>query len=240
MESPINNHELQLDYKARYDSLQRDHAALIATHQSSMVAANNMIASLQQQIMTITSERDTALLEASIPPSGSVDGSSERKQKQQKRARVVTDDIKASATTVPASHTGVPAIGAPPSSSVSYAAFVDGVPFHAEEHALRDFFASCGNITKVDLPVHRDTRKPKGIAFVTFDSKEGLDRAIAMDGEAMMHRYLAIKEAEIGYGGYGMSASMTAPAAPVIPLSIKPIGCKSVFVGNLSWYDTYI
>jgi nucleolin len=61
-----------------------------------------------------------------------------------------------------------------------------------------------------------------------------LDAAVALDGGSMMDRYLAIKVAEStgskpAFGG----ARNTAPRDQ--PLSAKPEGCKTVFVGNLAW-----
>jgi nucleolin len=123
-----------------------------------------------------------------------------------------------------------PAAAAPAEADATYTAFVGGLSFNADEDAVREFFGACGEIASVRLPIHRDTGKPKGIAYVEFTSKDGLDAAVALDGGSMMDRYLAIKVSEStgskpAFGG----------ARNTAPLSAKPEGCKTVFVGNLAW-----
>jgi len=57
-------------------------------------------------------------------------------------------------------------------------AFVSGVSFNITEEQLRKDFGVCGTITRFVMPLNDDS-KPKGVAFIQFEDKVGLDKAIA-------------------------------------------------------------
>merc|ERR1712226_233844 len=51
-------------------------------------------------------------------------------------------------------------------------AFVRGLPWAVDEATLRKDFAECGTITRLSLPLN-DEGKPRGIAFISYETKEG-------------------------------------------------------------------
>ena len=94
--------------------------------------------------------------------------------------------------------------------------FVGNLPFSATEIEIRDAFTRFGNVTDFYLPLDRDSGRPRGFAFVTFDNRESGEAAIKeLDGSDFSGRQLRISEAEErrprsgggggggGGGGYG-------------------------------------
>jgi nucleolin len=108
--------------------------------------------------------------------------------------------------------------------SATFKAYIKGLPWITSEDEVSSFFSDCGSIVNVELPLAEGGRS-SGTAFVTFDSKEGLDAALAKD-EAIWpgtERWLKITEAksfDTGRAG---------------PPTERPAGCDTVFVGNLPW-----
>eukprot|EP00811_Abedinium_folium_P033794 NODE_672_length_2849_cov_3.641440.p1 GENE.NODE_672_length_2849_cov_3.641440~~NODE_672_length_2849_cov_3.641440.p1 ORF type:complete len:847 (-),score=284.11 NODE_672_length_2849_cov_3.641440:309-2762(-) len=56
-------------------------------------------------------------------------------------------------------------------------AFVAGLPFDTDEGTLRKDFEECGEIVRIGLPLN-DEGRPRGIAFIQFSTKEGVEKAI--------------------------------------------------------------
>ncbi len=74
--------------------------------------------------------------------------------------------------------------------------YVGNLPFSATETELRELFAPYGVATDIHLPMDRDSGRPRGFAFVTLDTPDGMNRAIeALNGKEWMGRALAINEA---------------------------------------------
>merc|ERR1711988_783799 len=76
--------------------------------------------------------------------------------------------------------------------------FVGGIPFSCTEDTLRKDFTECGEIEKMNLPLNDDGR-PRGIAFITFKTAEGVKEALKYDGEDYGGRALKVNIA----GGKG-------------------------------------
>ena len=126
------------------------------------------------------------------------------------------------APVVPTTPSNTPA---PAPAGVEHKIYVKGLPWKVEEKDVKKYFASCGKILSVELPL-AEGGKSSGTAFVTFSQRSELDAAIAMDGGIWpgTERWLKIEESverpekkKFGSGG------------------VKPEGCDTVFVGNLSW-----
>merc|ERR1712054_72293 len=58
--------------------------------------------------------------------------------------------------------------------------FVRGLPFATTEEALNKDFSECGEIVSLRMPLN-DEGACKGIAFIKYASKEGMDKAIAFN-----------------------------------------------------------
>lgn len=88
--------------------------------------------------------------------------------------------------------------------------YVGNLSFDSTEQDLRDLFAEYGTVTDVAMPMDRVSGRPRGFAFVTMDSAEGMNAAIAaLNGKSVQGRALTINEARPqtgsggGGGGYG-------------------------------------
>merc|ERR1712147_147908 len=55
--------------------------------------------------------------------------------------------------------------------------FVRGLPFATTEEALKKDFAECGEIVSLRMPLN-DEGSCRGIAFIKFSDKDGMDKAI--------------------------------------------------------------
>merc|ERR1712217_953687 len=58
--------------------------------------------------------------------------------------------------------------------------FVRGLPFAATEESLKKDFAECGEIVSLRMPLN-DEGSCRGICFIKFTSKEGMDKALAFN-----------------------------------------------------------
>merc|ERR1711972_1136079 len=72
--------------------------------------------------------------------------------------------------------------------------FVGGIPFSFTEDVLRKDFSECGEIEKMNVPMNEEG-KPRGIAFITYKSKEGVDAALKFDGDEYGGRTLKVNVA---------------------------------------------
>lgn len=87
--------------------------------------------------------------------------------------------------------------------------YVGNLSWNASENDIRELFSQYGSVTEVALPTDRDTGRPRGFAFVTMETKEGMDAAInGLNGKDFLGRPLTINEARPredrpAYGGGG-------------------------------------
>merc|ERR1712159_584483 len=82
--------------------------------------------------------------------------------------------------------------------------FVRGLPFSVEEAALRKDFAECGEVTDLQLPLN-DEGKLRGIAFITYATKEGLEKALEFNDTDHGGRTIGVSEAADKGKGKGKS-----------------------------------
>jgi len=85
--------------------------------------------------------------------------------------------------------------------------YIGNLPFSATEEELRTKFGAHGTLTEVALIADRDTGRPRGFGFVTFETADGAKAAIAaLNGTEMGGRNLKVNEAQDrpkGGGGGG-------------------------------------
>lgn len=86
--------------------------------------------------------------------------------------------------------------------------YVGNLSFDASEQDLRDLFGAHGEVSDVFIPTDRESRRPRGFAFVTMASADSMNDAIsALNGEEYQGRALVVNEAKPqenngGGGGY--------------------------------------
>lgn len=75
--------------------------------------------------------------------------------------------------------------------------FVGNLDFKATRDQLEGLFGEAGAIQDVFIPVDRETGRPRGFAFVEFDSEESAEKAIKQfDGHELGGRALRVNMAE--------------------------------------------
>mmetsp|Transcript_5293 Transcript_5293/g.7318 ORF Transcript_5293/g.7318 Transcript_5293/m.7318 type:complete len:142 (+) Transcript_5293:52-477(+) len=80
--------------------------------------------------------------------------------------------------------------------------FVGNLPFTIQPEDLEQLFRKFGEVIGVNIRKDRSTDKPKGFAFVTFDSEESASSAIAtLNGHSLHGRILTVKKAALRGSG---------------------------------------
>jgi len=110
--------------------------------------------------------------------------------------------------------------------------FCGNLPLKIEESMLQNFFSGCGGVTAVHWVTDKETGKFYGSAFVEFDSPVAAARALELDGSMLMERPIKVNVAR----GPGSAKPNQKKGPKVIaPVSAKPPGCMTVFVGGLAY-----
>jgi RNA recognition motif-containing protein len=74
--------------------------------------------------------------------------------------------------------------------------FVGNLSFSTTKEELESAFAQYGTVTEVKIPTDRDTGRVRGFAFVTFDSQQAAEAALAMDGTDLNGRPIRVNVAQ--------------------------------------------
>ena len=88
--------------------------------------------------------------------------------------------------------------------------YVGNLPFEVTENDLRDMLSQHGPVNEIHVITDKLTGRARGFAFVTMNTKEGLDAAIkGLNGKEWKGRALTVNEARpreerpAGGGEYG-------------------------------------
>ncbi|KAF6228410.1 hypothetical protein HO133_008140 [Letharia lupina] len=73
--------------------------------------------------------------------------------------------------------------------------FVGGVSQDANEHVFKDYFAQFGRVVDATLMMDKDTGRPRGFGFVTFDSEAAVDATLAGDLQ-ILGKPIEVKKAQ--------------------------------------------
>ncbi|KAJ3050965.1 hypothetical protein HK097_008058, partial [Rhizophlyctis rosea] len=73
--------------------------------------------------------------------------------------------------------------------------FVGGVPPDVTEDDFRNYFGRFGKVVDATLMTDRETGRPRGFGFITFESSDGVDKAMAKQGGGELE--LAGKQVEV-------------------------------------------
>ncbi len=75
--------------------------------------------------------------------------------------------------------------------------FVGNLPFSTTEAELQGLFSEHGTVVDVKIPLHRETGRPRGFAFVEFAEESDASNALsAADGLSLGGRELRINPAD--------------------------------------------
>jgi RNA recognition motif-containing protein len=83
--------------------------------------------------------------------------------------------------------------------------FIGNLSFKLGEDDIRELFEKFGTINEVAIPRNRETDKPRGFAFITFDSEEAAKQGLTLDGQEVDGRKIRVSIAtgEKRTGGAG-------------------------------------
>ena len=74
--------------------------------------------------------------------------------------------------------------------------FVGNLSFSTTSEELKSIFSEYGEVVEVKLPVDRETGRPRGFGFVTFESAEDAEKALALNGMKVNGRDIRVNIAE--------------------------------------------
>ena len=96
----------------------------------------------------------------------------------------------------------------PSHQSERHSIFVGNLSFISNENSIKEYFSSCGNIVDIRL-AKGDDGKLKGFAHVDFDSEEGVQKALKLNGKEYNGRQLKIDTCtpKQGRGGVGIMST---------------------------------
>ena len=82
--------------------------------------------------------------------------------------------------------------------------FVGGLAWATTDDSLRESFESFGTVTEAKVIMDRETGRSRGFGFVTFETDEQAQEAIAgMDGQNLEGRTIRVNVAQPKKGGRG-------------------------------------
>ena len=177
------------------------------------------------QDKNISGERDSEL------EGGAEAMASSRKRKRKRKEKKKADDADAEKKTKleEVYHDNAPVPGSEAFAN-DRTIYIEGVPFKATEHDVREFFAPAGGaILSCRLPTWHDSGNLRGYGHIEFDSVEACEKAIELDGSYLKDRYIKVERPRV--------PRILQQAARDKSEILRPAGCKSVFVKNIP-YDT--
>jgi RNA recognition motif-containing protein len=84
-----------------------------------------------------------------------------------------------------------------PLSEKAVTIYVGNLSFQASEEDVKEIFAEYGTVSRVSLPMDRETGRKRGFAFVDLSSDAEEDAAIAeLDGAEWLGRELKVNKAK--------------------------------------------
>ena len=74
--------------------------------------------------------------------------------------------------------------------------FVGNLAFSTTKEELEAAFSTYGAVTEVKIPIDRDTGRVRGFAFVTFETQQAAEKALALDGSELNGRPIRVNVAQ--------------------------------------------
>jgi len=82
--------------------------------------------------------------------------------------------------------------------------YVGNLPYSANESEIEQLFATHGEVVRCNLPIDRDSGRPRGFGFVEMSDSDARNAIAAIDGTDFGGRDLRVNEAKPrGEGGGG-------------------------------------
>lgn len=70
--------------------------------------------------------------------------------------------------------------------------FIGNLPFSTDQNELQGAFEKFGSILEINIPTNRETGRPRGFAFVKFETEEAAQEALSMDGQDFNGRNIKV------------------------------------------------
>ncbi len=90
--------------------------------------------------------------------------------------------------------------------------FVGNLSFNTDVQDLKEVFDKFGEMSEIKIPTDRETGRARGFAFITFETQQAAENALAADGKEISGRAIRVsmatekKDSGSGSrGGYGES-----------------------------------
>ncbi|KAJ9059182.1 Nucleolar protein 13, variant 2 [Entomophthora muscae] len=107
--------------------------------------------------------------------------------------------------------------------------WIGNLRYTTTEDDLKRFFASCGNVTRINLPVTNS--RNKGFAYVDFDSPDAVARALDLSESSLEGRNVLIKDSK-----NHKKDGQKPPAPKALPNEAQMAPMPTLYVGNLSFH----
>lgn len=88
------------------------------------------------------------------------------------------------------------AAGLPRSDMINRKVFVGGLPSTISEQDVREYFESFGRINEIQLIKDRETGRPRGFAFLTFDEEDSADKCLQRRTHEICRKICEVKRAQ--------------------------------------------
>ncbi|CAG8479337.1 3720_t:CDS:10 [Ambispora leptoticha] len=107
--------------------------------------------------------------------------------------------------------------------------FVGGIAPEVTEEEFKEYFMQFGNVIDATLMVDRETGRPRGFGFITFDSSEPVEKAMARDDLEIQNKPVEVKRAMPKHKSQRMQlynqpsfSGSSGPQASAAALSVMP------------------
>jgi len=108
-------------------------------------------------------------------------------------------------------------------SQASNRVYVGNLSFDIDEPTIREAFKDCGALVNINLITKKDTGRFAGASILEFSSENGAQKALQLNGVDLHGRAIKVELAKPRRG-----------KPETLPLSPKPDGCNTIFIGRLS------
>lgn len=136
-------------------------------------------------------------------------------------------------------HTTAPATPNMPLGSATNRLFLGNLAFKITESKIASFFADCGEVSNIQWVTDKTTGQFYGTAFIEFADVDSAQKALSKNGKKCMERPMKVNycghRSAPSEGGSAPGATEQRKMPPAPKWSDHPEGCKTLFMGNLSF-----